>query len=179
MSHLRMILGEFDQVAVQAKRYSSVRTWRRGQAARAAAAMTVATAPPFILALPATVAASVFAVRKLAHAGWGVGVLLGVPVDPRADLLAITELWLGRPRQVATTAVVAAAPAAAFIAQLDHQSVGGIAVRETLPKLLQAAADRVLGADLDTLLPVVAGGAAFLAVRSFSMRAEEFYARRA
>jgi len=178
MSHT-WILGEFDQVALEAKRYSSVRSWRRSQAAQAAGAMTVATTPPFFLALPATMAASAFALRKLAHAGWGVGVLLGATVDPLADFLTILELWLGTPRRVATTAIVSAAPAAAFVAQLDHESVGGIAVRETLPKLLRTAADRVLGADLDTWLPVAAGGAAFLAVRSFSVRAEEFYAGRA
>jgi hypothetical protein len=181
-SVLPRILGEYDAVARQAKRYGSVRAWRRSQAVQAATLLGAAATPPLPVALPACVAASAFAVRKLAHVAWGVGELLGARVEPMPDFAAITESWLGKPRRAAVRYGPAAGAAVAFVARLDRGSVGGLAVREDLPRLLQAAADRVLEADPDTWVPLaatgIAAGTAFVAVRSFGAQAHEFYVDR-
>lgn len=175
----RWVLGEFDDVHRRAKTYSSGLTWSRSQCAQAAGVMMAAAVPPPMIAVPAALAASVFTLRKMAHAAWGIGALSGAAVDPLVDLLAILELWIGRPRQdvlrIADT-VRHNAPGVTTLIALEP------VLSKFSPRLLETAAARMLRYRLPSGVPVagalLAGGLTWYGVRSYGSCARDFYDQR-
>lgn len=198
---LHWVAGDATQVEVRAKSYRSVTTWRMSQTAQATSVMAAAGIGPLYVSVPASLAASVWVVRKMAHSAWGVGVLMGAEVRPVEDFLAVLGLWVKAPvadvKRVcakAGTVLKGLFPAGLAVASLSPATVGGHLVEASGKKLREVYGEKLLERINLKLLKEIMGyrilggipvagiavnaGVSWYAVRKFASCAEDFYARR-
>ncbi len=107
--------GDPDAALRAAKNYSSLGTWKAAQAAQTGAAGAASAAVP-LLHLPAIAADVAFLLHKMAFCSWGVGGMVGAPVDGKDDFLLILGVWSGDLKETELDAAIITGTVAGMLA---------------------------------------------------------------